>query len=171
MTSFNKNWNGYKDGFRSVEYDFWLGNEFIHNATKLYNSHISKSAELYIALASTDDKKFYAMYKNFAILSEATNYTLQVSNHFKGIMGDALEYHNNVKFSTKDRDNDDLNTENCATRYGGYGWWFKKCFFALLTRMNYDTVDLRLKPTPQWYYIYNDFRSLKNATMMFREKM
>ena len=171
LISFNKKWNEYKDGFGTVEYDFWLGNEFMHNATNLYNSHISKTAELYIMVASADDKKFYVMYKNFAILSEATNYTLQVSNHLKGTMGDALEYHNNVKFSTKDRDNDDVNTVNCATKFGGYGWWFKKCYFAFLTRMKYDKVDVRLKPTPEWYYIYNDYRSLKNATMMFREKM
>ena len=171
LTSFNKEWNEYKNGFGSVEYDFWLGNEFMYNATKLHNSHISKTSELYIKVAGTDGKKFYAMYKNFAILSEATNYTLQVSHHYKGTMGDALEYHNNMKFSTKDRDNDLANNVNCATRYGGYGWWFKKCYFTLLTRMKYDTVDLRLKPTPEWYYIYNDFRNLKNAAMMFREKM
>ena len=170
LVSFNQNWNEYKNGFGAVEYDFWLGNEFMYNATKLYNSHISKTAELYIVV-STDNKTFYVMYKNFAILSEATDYTLQVSHHFKGTMGDALAYHNNMKFSTKDRDNDDSNTANCANRYGGYGWWFKKCYFALLTRMKYDRVDIRLKPAPEWYYIYNKFVSLKNATMMFREKV
>ena len=170
FVSFNKKWKEYKDGFGTVEYDFWLGNEFMYNATKLYNSHISKSTELYIAVAGTDDKKFYAMYKNFAILSEATDYTLQVSHHFKGTMGDALEYHNNMKFSTKDRDND-LDPGDCANYHGGYGWWFKQCFYAFLTRMKYDTVDLRLKPAPRWYFIYNKHKDLKNATMMFREKM
>ena len=170
LVSFNKKWKEYKDGFGTVEYDFWLGNEFMYNATKLYNSHISKSTELYIAVAGTDDKKFYAMYKNFAILSEATDYTLQVSHHFKGTMGDALEYHNNMKFSTKDRDND-LDTGDCANYHGGYGWWFKQCFYAFLTRMKYDTVDLRLKPAPRWYFIYNKHKDLKNATMIFREKM
>ena len=171
LISFNKVWDEYKEGFGTVEYDFWLGNEFMYKATKLYNSHVSKTAELYILVASADNKTFYAMFKDFAILSEATNYTLQLSSHFKGTMGDSMEYHNNVMFSTKDRDNDGVNTADCAKRYGGYGWWFKSCYKALLTRMKYSTVDLRLKPAPEWYHIYNDFKSLKNATMMFREKM
>ena len=170
LVSFNKKWKEYKDGFGSVEYDFWLGNEFMYNATKLYNSHISKTAELYIAVAGTDDKKFYAMYKNFAILSEATDYTLQVSHHYKGTMEDGFEYHNNMKFSTKDRDND-LDTGDCANYHGGYGWWFKKCYYVFLTRMKYDTVDLALKPAPRWFFIYRKHKDLKNATMMFREKM
>ena len=111
------------------------------------------------------------MYKNIAILSEASNYTFQVSNQFKGTMGDAIAYHNNEKFSAKDRDNDEVSTLNCSNKYEWFGWWFKKCYFALLTRMKYDTADLRLKPAPEWYQIYNEFKSLKNATMMFREKI
>ena len=62
-TSFSKKWNEYKHGFGSVELDFQLGKEFIYNATKLYNSHISKTNELYIVVAGTDDKNFHAMYR------------------------------------------------------------------------------------------------------------
>ena len=166
--TFNKKWNYYKDGFGTLEKDFWLGNEFMYNATKLYNSHVSKTVELYILVASKDNKTFYAMYKNFSILSEATNYTLQVSNFLKGTMGDAMNYHNNIKFSTTDRDNDEVNTVNCADKYGGYGWWFKDCYKALLTRKWYGN---ELTPAPEWFLVYNDYRALKNATMMFREKM
>ena len=72
---------------------------------------------------------------------------------------------------SKDRDNDEVSTLNCSNKYEWFGWWFKKCYFALLTRMKYDTADLRLKPAPEWYQIYNEFKSLKNATMMFREKI
>ena len=166
--SFNKKWDEYKNGFGSVEHDFWLGNEFIYNATKVYNSHISRTKELYIMVVGTDNKTFYAMYKNFAILSEAKNYTLQVSHHFKGNMGDALEYHNNMQFSTKDRDND-LSTGDCSNNQGGYGWWFNKCYLAYLTRMTLDVADLRLKPAPRWYFTYYKHQDLKNAKMMFRE--
>ena len=83
-------------------------------------------------------------------------------------MGDAMNYHNNVKFSTTDRDNDDVSTVNCADKYGGYGWWFKDCYKALLTRKWYGN---ELTPAPEWFLVYNDYRALKNATMMFREKM
>ena len=42
LVIFDKNWVEYKNGFGNMEYDFWLGNEFMYNVTKLYNSHISK---------------------------------------------------------------------------------------------------------------------------------
>ena len=153
-----------------MEYNFWLGNEFIYNVTKLYNSHVSKTVELYFIVAATDDLSFYTMYKNFAILSEATSYTLQLSHHFRGTMGDALEYHNNMKFLTKDKDSDQ-GSGNCANFHDGCGWWYKNCYHTVLTRMKYDTVHSRYRPALQWYFIFNNYNTLKNATMMFREKI
>ena len=168
--TFDKKWNEYKNGFGNVEYDFWLGNEFMYNVTKLYNSHISKTVELYIIVAAPDDHSFYAMYKNFAILSEDKNYTLQVSSHFMGTMGDALQYHNNMQFSTMDRDNDE-DTGDCVNHHGGYGWWYRKCYHTVLTRVKYNATYRRYIPAPRWYHLYNAHMDLKNATMMFREKM
>lgn len=37
-----------------------------------------------------------------------------------------MAYHNRMAFSTKDRDNDQEDTINCAERYHG-GWWYKSC--------------------------------------------
>ena len=71
------------------------------------------------------------MYCNFAILSEKSNYTLHVSRHYKGTMGDALEYHNNSKFSAKDKDNDD-DPGSCIETYGGNGWWYGRCYHQCL---------------------------------------
>ena len=124
LVTFDKKWAEYKNGFGNEEYDLWLGNEFMYNVTRLYNSDISKTVELYVTVAATDDLSFYAMYKNFAVLSEATNYKLQLSHHFKGTMGDALQHHNNMEFSTMDRDNDqDFGV--CANYHSGYGWWYR----------------------------------------------
>ena len=170
LVTFDKKWAEYKNGFGNVEYDLWLGNEFMYNVTRLYNSDISKTVELYVTVAATDDLSFYAMYKNFAVLSEATNYKLQVSHHFKGTMGDALQHHNNMEFSTMDRDNDQ-DFGDCANYHGGYGWWYKKCYHTLLTGMTYDKVHRRFRPAPKWYFIFLNFNNLKNATMMFREKI
>ena len=46
LVTFDKNWVEYKNGFGNVEHDFWLGNEFLYNVTKLYNSHMCKTVEL-----------------------------------------------------------------------------------------------------------------------------
>ena len=104
LVTFNKTWIEYKNGFGNVEYDFWLGNEFMYNVTTLYNTHISKAVDLYVIVADEDDKSYSAIYKNFAILSENTSYTLQVSDCFNGTLRDVLYHHNNAKFSTKDKD-------------------------------------------------------------------
>ena len=120
LVTFDKNWVEYKNGFSNMEYDFWLGNEFMYNVSKLHNSHISKTVELYVIVTDEDDQSYNAMYKNFAILSENPSYTLQVSQSFNGTLGDSFYNHNNMKFSTKDKDNDNHHSRDCANYYGGY---------------------------------------------------
>ena len=43
----------------------------------------------------------------------------------KGDAGDSLAFHNQMKFSTKDNDNDP-DSNNCATRWKG-AWWYYRC--------------------------------------------
>ena len=156
LVTFNKTWIEYKNGFGNVEYDFWLGNEFMYNVTTLYNTH-SKAVDLYVTVADEDDKSYSAIYKNFAILSENTSYTLQVSDRFNGTLGDALYHHSNVKFSTKDKDDDYRPSQDCANKYGEYGWWYHHCYSAVLTYMVYDTANRRYRPAPCWYNTHYDY--------------
>ena len=44
----------------------------------------------------------------------------------KGNASDSLAYHNQMQFTTKDRDNDP-DGSNCATQYAG-AWWYKHCY-------------------------------------------
>ena len=77
-----------------------------------------------------------------------------------------------MKFSTKDKDNDKGPSQDCANKYGGYGWWYHHCYSAVLTYMVYDTANRRYRPVPPWYNIHYDHeKNSKNATMMFRERM
>ena len=45
---------------------------------------------------------------------------------YSGTAGDSLAYHNLMKFTTKDNDND-LCSRNCAIVYSG-AWWYKGCY-------------------------------------------
>ena len=104
--SFYKRWEDYKNGFGDLDYDFWLGNEFLFRTTTLYNFHESNTTQLYISLVDKANTTFYVKYNNFAVLSETNRYRLHISGHLYGTAGDSLEYHNNAAFSTKDRDFD-----------------------------------------------------------------
>ena len=50
-------------------------------------------------------KPVFALYSKFRIDDEAAKYRLNVSGH-SGNAADGLNFHNGMKFSTKDQDND-----------------------------------------------------------------
>jgi len=57
-------------------------------------------------------------------LSPLCNFSLFCD--FVGTAGDSLSYHRGFAFSTKDRDNDNAQSTDCATRCKA-GWWFNAC--------------------------------------------
>ncbi|PNJ63281.1 FGA isoform 1 [Pongo abelii] len=139
--NFNRTWQDYKRGFGSLndegEGEFWLGNDYLHLLTQ-------RGSVLRVELEDWAGNKAYAEY-HFRVGSEAEGYALQVSS-YEGTAGDALiegsveegtEYtsHNNMQFSTFDRDADQWE-ENCAEVYGG-GWWYNNCQAANLNGIYY----------------------------------
>ena len=50
-------------------------------------------------------------------------------NYYKHyyLTGDALKFNNGMKFSTKDKDNDNHGSDHCAREVWGSGWWFNTC--------------------------------------------
>ena len=60
----------------------------------------------------------------FNIGDEQAQYRLEVGS-YSGTAGDSLAYHNNMAFSTKDRDNDWYGG-HCAVIYTG-AWWYRHC--------------------------------------------
>ena len=66
----------------------------------------------------------YTKYGKFKIGDEQKKYRLEVGS-YSGTAGDSLASHNNMAFSTKDRDND-IGSRNCAVAYTG-AWWYQNC--------------------------------------------
>ena len=62
-------------------------------------------------------------------------YTLRVGS-FRGDTGDNLSYHNGMKFSTIDQDNDTHEKANCAKEFRG-GWWWNQCHHCSLNGKNF----------------------------------
>ncbi|XP_062136732.1 angiopoietin-related protein 4-like [Drosophila sulfurigaster albostrigata] len=113
--SFDRDWAAYREGFGSMQGDFFLGLEKIHQLTKL------RRHELCIRSIFASGGERESFFLDFEISNEDTGYALRlgVSN---------LQHHfiNGMKFTTYDRDNDNERFVNCAADFG-FGWWYNDC--------------------------------------------
>ena len=123
LIDFYREWNDYKEGFGQLSAEFWLGNDKIHRLTA------SRPSSLRVELKDWSGVKVYAKYGKFNIGDEQGQYRLEVGS-YSGTAGDSLAYHNNMAFTTKDRDNDRYST-NCAVYWAG-AWWYNSCHFSNL---------------------------------------
>ena len=129
MDEFNKNWAEYEAGFGSCSSNYWLGLEAIAALTA------GKDQELRIELEDWKGEKRFAQYDNFSISGASDFYRLSVSGFSGGDAGDSMQhngsdYHNGMRFSTPDKDNDRENGD-CAFHFSS-GWWFNACYYSNL---------------------------------------
>ena len=96
-------------------------------------------------------------YDTFTVGNESTMFTLSVSGFNGSVTGDAMNYHNGLKFSTKDRDNDVWSSTHCAQYHGG-GFWYNSCFHC---GVNVAGGDFR------WYHKsdWSAYESLRTSRM------
>ena len=76
-----------------------------------------------------------------------------------GTAGDSLRWHNGMKFSTKDVENDIDGARNCAQMFHG-AWWFNSCFYSHLNgeylggHHKQDSKGIVWADFKGWYYSY-----------------
>ncbi|XP_067938887.1 microfibril-associated glycoprotein 4-like [Watersipora subatra] len=122
---FHQNWTDYQAGFGNIDGEHWLGLDKIHALTR-------SNTKLSIFLRAANRTTESGIWPSFYINGLADGYRLAISNDgYRGSLDSSgLDYHNGMKFSTTDRDQD-TNGGNCAQGYKG-GWWFKTCHYSLL---------------------------------------
>ncbi|XP_062577818.1 ficolin-1-like, partial [Saccostrea cucullata] len=103
--------------------NIFKGNDAIYELTK------NKDQELRVELQDFDGDEAYAQYSTFYVGDESSKYKLTVSG-YSGTAGDSLNYSNNLRFSTKDQDNDG-ESRNCPSFYHG-AWWYLNCAWSNL---------------------------------------
>lgn len=119
---FNRSWSEFKVGFNDTRGNYWLGNDYLSELTQ------TGRYKLRFDLQRHDNSRWlYAEYSTFLVYGEAFNYRLHVSG-YSGTTGyDAMSKHNQMMFTTWDRDNDPwtngLYHNNCAVYNGGGFWW------------------------------------------------
>ncbi|XP_009887204.1 PREDICTED: uncharacterized protein LOC104289887 [Charadrius vociferus] len=148
-----ESWSTYKYGFGNVHTEYWLGTEYIHQISrqKVYQVR-------FVIWDATDDIKF-ADYNLFSVEDESHGYRLRLGM-YSGTAEDAMDsdnprnVHNNMKFSTKDWDQDTYRG-NCASRSGG-GWWYSACY----------SVQLNVKGAITWGSLCN--RNCKASAILIK---
>ena len=103
---FYRPWGDYVKGFGNLTQEFWLGLDLIHALTKQTKN------EARFDLEDFDGATRYAKYGSFSVDDEDHSFTLDIGE-YSGDAGDAMTYHNNSKFTTKNQDND-AHGSNCA---------------------------------------------------------
>ena len=153
---FYKNWFDYKNGFGNLSGEFWLGLD------KIYHLSTTGQNVLRVDLETFQNEKAYAVYKSFSVGNENKAYILNIGS-FSGTAGDALSYHNRMKFSTKDVDNDKY-SGNCAQVFHG-AWWFNAC---LHSNLNGEYLRGRHNQTHKgiyWPFFKSSYYSYKVTEM------
>ncbi|KAM4603497.1 microfibril-associated glycoprotein 4-like [Polymixia lowei] len=158
--NFYRPWQHYKKGFGNVAGEYWLGLDNIFLLT------MRKRNELRVDMEDWEGGKVYAEYSSFSIDPESYGYALHVGSYIDGGAGDSLTHHNNMKFTTYDKDQD-LWTKNCAQYYLG-GFWYKVCHSTNPNGMyapsgiGYDGIQI------VWYQWKGLTYSLKSIAMKIR---
>ncbi|XP_061171671.1 ficolin-1-like [Saccostrea echinata] len=159
---FFRTWKEYKHGFGNASKNYWIGNDAIHALTRDQNQ------ELRVDLRRYNGEQGYAKYTTFYIGDENNKYTITVSG-YSGTANDSLAYHNGMRFSTKDQDNDaSENDEDCAIRYRG-AWWYRWCLKSNLNGEYAQTAVIGPR-YPVWRFWMNSYEALKKTVMMIRHK-
>ncbi|XP_078345245.1 microfibril-associated glycoprotein 4-like [Oculina patagonica] len=124
--SFDRDWEAYFNGFGDLSGEFWLG------LRKMRQAQADQTFRIRFDLEAPDGSTAYAEYTNCSMEDWSKKFKLTVGPFVGGAAGDSFSYHNNMKFTTSDKDNDKNSVDNCAQLADG-GWWFNDCQKACLT--------------------------------------
>ncbi|CAH2316832.1 Hypothetical predicted protein [Pelobates cultripes] len=158
---FFRDWKSYKAGFGSRLNEFWLGNDNLHILTA------SGTWELRIDLTDFENMKYFAKYDSFQVFGESEKYKILLGAFTEGNAGDSLTYHNNMKFTTKEQDNDLDRSNSCSEKYKG-GWWYNDCHVSNLNGLYLLGQHNSFADGINWYHGKGYNYSYKHSEMKIR---
>ncbi|CAH3139492.1 unnamed protein product [Pocillopora meandrina] len=91
-------WESSKKGFRNLEGEFWLGNDYLHRLTASANMVFRIDMEYY------EGHRRFAEYTTFSVADESDNYRVTIDG-YRGTAGDSL----------------------ASTQPIRGGWWYNSC--------------------------------------------
>ena len=121
--NFNRFWWEFEMGFGTLASEFWYGLRALHCLTG------QGGWEMRIDIKLANGTNIFLQYEHFKVASAKDKYKLTVGG-FQGTTTDPMAYHNGMNFTTRDSDNDQWDSVNCAQYlcHGpGGGWWYNGC--------------------------------------------
>ncbi|KAI8519485.1 hypothetical protein Bbelb_027420 [Branchiostoma belcheri] len=172
---FDRTWTEYEQGFGNTSGEYWLGLGNIHSLTA------QKQNELYVYLEDWETNSRFARYSTFSVGDASSKYTATVTGYDStSTLGNGLDPSQgrqkikNVKFSTRDQDND-INPAHCTALFGQGGWWNpQSCGLVMLNGQYLTGCSV---PAPAscshadgivWYTWLGYGYSLKKTVLMIR---
>ncbi|KAI8747661.1 BgiBFREP16.1 [Biomphalaria glabrata] len=155
---FYRGWKEYRDGFGDYNIgEFYLGNENMFKLTSTGQYDLRIDLEY-------NNNTYFAQYEDFKVLSESEKYKLEIGK-YSGNATDSLSNHNNMFFSTFNKDND-MSSGNCADRFSG-AWWYNACHHSNLNgRWGYISSGMGLN----WYSLTGYDISVSFSEMKIKER-
>lgn len=157
---FNRGWRDYREGFGDPETEYWIGNDILHDMTN------ERPQILLVEMTDWDENERYAQYQTFLVEDEDAQYRLHVGQ-YSGDAGTSFSEHDNMRFSTSDRDNDNHGSNNCAATHKG-GFWYKRCHKVSPTSLLLEKQKSSRGIT--WHSWYSDYTTLKKITFKLKPK-
>lgn len=161
--NFYRSWRKYRNGFGSLEGEFWLGLEKINRLSR------TMPHRLRIDLTDFQNVHKFATWNTFMVDDEAHLYTLTARGFRDGGIGNSLRYHSGRPFSTFDRDNDAW-ANNCASYFHG-AWWYGACHHSNLNGKYYAAPGKHpnnYADGADWLTFRGHFESSQKVQMKFK---
>ena len=113
---FFKEWDEYREGFGTMEGEFWLGNKYLYEMANI------AAHEWYFKATAFDNEVGISRYGSFRVASEENKFQAKGTKTM-GITSLVTGY----GFSTHNNDNDGRGLVNCAAKNNGGGFWYSTC--------------------------------------------
>lgn len=159
---FYREWQDYKNGFGSLDSEFWAGNELMYQLT-----NNGRKFTMRIDLTNYAGDSIFAKFSDFSVGSEYTNYTLHATGFDpSSTVHDKMKYQTGCQFSTAGRDND-RKTENLAMALQAPFWY---CYTTdiVLTGHYGQASEISSGFGIKWYGPWSQTTYAKYAVMMIR---
>ena len=118
--SFDRDLAEYKRGFGNVTGNYWMGLDQLHCLTNSADYMMRVDTEGYLP----GENKWFE-YRTFKVGNEQTSYRLTLHDQNpSSTLGGHMFWNTNMKFTTRDVDNDRMSNINCADQSGGGGFWY-----------------------------------------------